>query len=205
MVASLPSRTAALAAAAALCLVTAAAAQPRRDLPVEVDAASSEFDYKNNVLVFHSVQITQGDIRVRSETARATGLDFARSRWQFDGKVRIDVTDGFLTSDAATVTFADNRIARAEITGRPSKFEQRRQDKLARGRAERIDYDFSAATVKLSGDAWLSDGRNEITGQTLLYSMQDQRVIARPGDQGDGRVRIIITPETQGAKPAPKP
>jgi lipopolysaccharide transport protein LptA len=205
MVASLPSRAAALTAAAALCVTMTAAAQPRRDLPVQVDASSSEFDYKNNVLVFHNVQITQGDIRVRSDLARATGLDFAKSRWQFDGKVRIDVTDGFLTSDAATVTFADNRIARADITGSPAKFEQQRQDKLARGRAERIDYDFSASTVKLSGNAWLSDGRNEITGQTLLYSMQDQRVSARPGDQGDGRVRITITPETQGAKPGSKP
>jgi lipopolysaccharide export system protein LptA len=203
MAASLPRRAAALAAASALCLAAIATAQTRRDLPVQVDAASSEFDYKNNVLVFHSVQITQGDVRVRSELARATGLDFAKSRWQFDGKVRIDVPDGFLTSDSATVMFADNRISRAEITGRPAKFEQQRQGKLARGHAGRIDYDFSASTVKLSGDAWLSDGRNEITGQTLLYNMLDQRVSARPGDQGDGRVRITIIPESQGEKPAP--
>jgi len=177
------------------------AAGKRAEQPVTVEASSSEFDYRKGQLVFRNVKVTQGDTIVEAVQANATGLEFQNSRWSFTGSVRVAVPGGFLTSDQATVSFSNNVITRVEILGKPAQFEQRREDQLARGRADRIDYDVTAATVKLAGSAWLSDGRNEIRGQTLVFDTRDQRVVADAAQQGDGRVRITITPQSPPGQP----
>lgn len=157
----------------------AAMTQDRSRLPITVEARSSDFDSKNSVLVFADVTIVQGAVRITAERAQASGLDFDDSGWEFSGTVRIKLTDGALASDTARVRFAKGEIQSATVTGVPATFEQRRAADLAQGRANRIDYDLSSGTVELAGDAWLSDGRNEITGATLVYSTASQRVISK--------------------------
>jgi len=172
------------------------AAGPRRgELPIDVDAASSDFDYRNNALLFREVIITQGAVQVRANEATATGLDFENSEWVFRGNVRIRVEGGSLNSDEARVSFVSNRIARAIISGSPASFEQELEnDDMARGRAGTIEYDFDDSTVRLRRDAYLTDGRNDISGETLVYSIRDQRVLANAEEQGDERVHITINP-----------
>jgi lipopolysaccharide transport protein LptA len=174
-----------------------------RDQSVSLDAASSDVDYRSNTVNFRDVVITQGNTRVAADAARATGLNFENATWNFRGNVRISVDGGSLRSAEAVVNFAANRIARATITGSPAEFEQLRSEtgELARGRAGLIEYDVPAGTVTLSKAAWLTDGRNEISGQQLVYNVRDQRVQAetRPG-QSD-RVRITIRPRDAGAAP----
>lgn len=174
-------------------------------LPIDLEAQSSDFDYRNNLLVFRHVKIRQGELSVESDEATATGLSFDDSRWDFRGSVRITMPDGSLLSDAATIQFVKNVISSALITGSPATFEQRRDECVARGRAGRIEYDFGAQTVRLSEQAWLSYGNGEINGRTLVYSMRDQRVLANPQDQADQRVKITINPQAGPASPgAPK-
>jgi len=182
----------------------AAAAEPRatrRDGAVTLDAASSDVDYRSNTVVFRDIVITQGEVRVAAAQARATGLDFDDSTWNFSGAVRITIDGGALRSDDATVKFGANRVASARIRGTPAEFEQARGsgNEAARGRAGTIEYDVAAGTVRLLGDAWLSDGRNEIRGQELTYNVRAQRVQSgsRPG-QSD-RVQITIRPRESGA------
>lgn len=181
------------------------AAADRRDLPITVEADSTDFDYKNSVLVFRNVRITQGDAYVEAAQATATGLEFENSRWQFEGGVRITVEGGLLESDAATVRFVNNEIDGAEVVGRPARFRQERDGKLAEGRAERIDYDLGSQRVRLSGNAWLSDGRNDITGSRLVYGMREQRVLAEAADQGGQPVRITINPRPAPEAPPAEP
>ena len=115
-----------VAAGVLLAVVAAAsAAAVRNELPINVEAASTDFDYKNNSLVFKRVRITQGDMQVDANEARATGLNFDNSEWQLTGDVRILVTDGSLSSSEATVTFRNNEILRAVIVGQPASFEQK--------------------------------------------------------------------------------
>ena len=84
-------------------------------------------------------------------------------------------------------------------------FEQRLEDgRLAQGRAKSIEYDVGAATVRLLGDAWLSDSRNEIRGDTLVYDIARQRVAANPGETDPGGVRITINPQQTPTKPQPE-
>jgi len=173
----------------------AVGAQDRNQLPITVEARSTDFDYRNSVLRFDEVTIVQGRIRITAERAQASGLDFQDSRWEFGGTVRITLPDGSLASDTARVRFANGEIASATVTGAPATFEQHRESELARGRAKRIDYDLGRGTVELAGEAWLTDGRNEITGAMLVYSTESQRVISRE------QVTITINPREPPAAP----
>jgi lipopolysaccharide transport protein LptA len=173
---------------------------------ISLDAQSSELDYKNNNLIFHRVRITQGNMTVAADQAQATGLDFEDSRWVFRGNVRITMDQGLdqgqLTSDEAEITFANKLLSKAIVNGNPAAFEQRiaKTGKLAQGRADSIDYDVTKGVVHLSKNAWLSDGQNEIRGESLKYNVLAQNIVAEGSDQGSQRVHIIITPQA-----VPKP
>ena len=212
MAALLPRRP--LLGVAALLSLTVAAplfgqAKPSKRAAAEItlDAASSEVDYANNNYLFRAVTITQGDLKVTADEARATGTDFDNATWEFKGKVRIVVPNGGLRSDLARIQFRNNVIASARIEGQPAEFEQQRPNnpQPARGRARNIDYNVATNLVKLTNEAWLSDGRNEITGNELVYNLADQKVRAqaKPGDGSSG-IRITIRPGT-GQPVVPKP
>ncbi len=175
-------------------------------LPINLEAASSDVDYRTNTVEFRDVVISQGNTRVQAEHAHATGLNFVNSRWTFEGKVRIEAElHGNLRSDQATVEFRDNRIARATITGKPAEFEQQRaqSEQMARGHADEIVYDVSDGTVRLANEAWLSDGQNEISGPLLVYNVRAQRVQAS-APSPDQRIHILIQPP-HASPPAPTP
>lgn len=174
------------------------------EMPINLEAASSDFDYKNNSLLFKRVTITQGGLVVTAQQASATGLEFENSEWRLAGDVRITVPGGQLTSSEARVLFRNNAIVRASIKGVPAAFEQRLRegDQVARGRASAIDYNVQESTVRLTGDAWLSDGQNEIRGNTLVYDIGRERVQANPNEKDPGGVRITINPPK---KPAAAP
>ncbi len=186
-----------LAAAAGAAL---AQTPDRSQLPIKVEAKGpTDFDTQNGVLIFNSITISQGDVRITADRAVATGLDFEESRWEFSGSVRIKTLEAQLASDTARVRFSKGEIDSASITGSPATFEQKRKEELARGRANRIDYDLGRGAVELAGDAWLSDGSTEITGATLVYSTVTQRVLS------DREVTITIQPgESAPRKTAPK-
>ncbi|HEY3784508.1 MAG TPA: lipopolysaccharide transport periplasmic protein LptA [Steroidobacteraceae bacterium] len=171
-----------------------------RKLPVSLDAASSEVDYKTNTVVFKDIVISQGDTKVQADRAHATGLDFDNSRWTFEGNVRISAEQhGSLRSDQAVVEFRNNQIKRATINGSPAEFEQKRadSDQLVRGHAKEIVYDVNDATVSLSGDAWLSDGRTETSAPRFVYDIREQQVQAASKAETDQRVHIKIDPRSK--------
>lgn len=202
MAASNPSP--ALAALLLAVLPATGDAQPSRaTLPISVEADSSDFDYRNGVLVFRRIRVTQGDASVAADLATATGLEFQNSEWQFDGSVRIVAEGGTLESDTAVVRFRDNEIAFAQVTGDPATFSQQRGEQRAEGRAARIEYQLTTGRIRLTGGAWLSDGRNEITGSTLVYSMSEERIVAEAAEQGGEPVRITINPQSPPGEPPP--
>ena len=177
-----------------------------QDIVVESDAAESavKIDSRANRLTILAVTITQCTLSIRADKAIAngTGVSFNNSTWEFTGAVNIRFATGSLQSAAATVRFVGNRIAQARATGTPAEFEQK-LDNLPRpvhGHAGSIDYDFVAQTVRLDGEAFLFDGRNDMTNESIAYSIKDQvaQLSAAPG----GRVRITIRPEASSDTPA---
>jgi lipopolysaccharide transport protein LptA len=183
--------------------VDATGQDARENLPITIDASSSEGNLPNNTLVMHDVTISQGDLKIRADKASVNGgLNYQNSKWTISGSVSINAYGGSLTSDEAVVTFANNVITRATITGAPAQFEGLRKgaSEPTRGRARTIDYETATGDVSLKDQAWLLvDGCNELSSEQLMYNLRSQSV------QNLGRVRITIQPQTDSGKPCSTP
>jgi lipopolysaccharide transport protein LptA len=185
--------------AAGLLGVAEGALAPCANQEIVLEAKSSEIDRKNNA-VFRDVVITQCNVRIQAAEADIKGgLNFENSQMTISGDVRITAEGGSLSSDKAIVSFRNKLISAAAITGSPAQFEQQREDgTTARGHANSINYETTSGTVSFNNNAWLSYGRNEITGQQLVYNIRTQSVQGqgKPGASiGDDRVRIVIQPD----------
>ena len=190
-------------AALALTLQTGhamAAAAPAKQEVISLDAQSSELDLRNNNVEFRKVRIAQGNMTVSADqgqaTRQASGLDFDNSVWVFRGNVKITMGQGQLSADDAQINFIRKLLAKAVANGKPAEFEQRieKTGKIAHGHADTIDYDASKGVVRLLKNAWLSDGQNEIRGESLKYNLLAQSIVAEAAEQNSQRVHIIITP-----------
>jgi len=168
--------------------------------PVSLDAQSFELDLKNNNVFFRKPHITQGTNSVMADQGQASrealGGNFDNSVWIFRGNVKITMQQGQLTADDATVNFVKKLLGKAVANGKPAQFQQliEKTGKVAHGHADTIDYDASKGIVRLSKNAWLSDGQNEIHGEMLRYNAVAQTIVADPAEQGSQRVHIILTP-----------
>jgi lipopolysaccharide export system protein LptA len=173
--------------------------------PIELEADSSEIDRKNNRLIFHNVEIRQGDLSIRADEAQGSNLESAEAEWVFTGAVQITSAGTRLDARQATLTFVGQRLRRARLEGTPVAFEQTRANARAPtvGHAASVDYDFDAQILHLSGDAWLSEGQNEITGDSITYEIKAERVVAGAEEPGD-RVRITIVPPPEQQQPEQK-
>jgi lipopolysaccharide export system protein LptA len=168
--------------------------------PVALDAQSFELDLKNNNVFFRKPRIAQGTNAVTADQGQASrealGGNLDNSVWIFRGNVKITMDQGQLTADDATVNFVKKLLAKAVANGKPAQFQQliEKTGKVAHGHADTIDYDASKGIVRLSKNAWLSDGQNEIHGEMLRYNVVAQTIVADAAEQGAQRVHIIITP-----------
>jgi len=171
--------------------------------PIALDAQSADVDLANNNVVFRKVRISQGRMSISADqgqgTEQAKRLDFDNSLWVFRGGVHIVMEEGQLNSDTAEIRFAHQQLATAVANGRPATFEEpvHKTGKLAQGHADTIDYDASANLVRLTRNAYLTDGQTEIRGELLKYNVAAQSIVADAADQGSQRVHIVITPPPQ--------
>jgi lipopolysaccharide transport protein LptA len=169
---------------------------------ITLDAASSDFDRRNERLVFQEVRIQQGDIVIIADQAESRDLDFSSGSWQFSGNVSISGPMGEIQSDRATISFADHRLGRATAQGAPARFSRTMPEPEARlvtGTANRIDYDLVRGELELAGQAALRDGVREVSGGRLVYRIAEDRLIASADEDGADRVRIVITPPENDA------
>ena len=165
--------------------------------PITVNAASVDVNYKAHTVVYRQVVISQGNIVVRADRARTImGQDQQNSQWTLQGHVRIQAPPrGSLSADRAVVNVLGSRITRATVSGSPAQFmQQSKTGKPAQGHAEQIVYDLNKGTVQLSGNAWLSDGRNQMSAPVLTYDVLKDRIKGSSPGNG-GRVHITITPQ----------
>ncbi len=162
-------------------------------LPINLDAESSEFDRLNNRLAFRMVHITQGPLDIQADTGSAARLDFEDTVWTFSGQVEIHHDGMRIWSDTAQATFRDHRLTLARLHGSPARFEQHRPDDggITRGQARDMEYALDRGLITMSGDAWVSDGANEVSGSHIAYDVIRDRITAEGSDTGKVRVKII--------------
>ena len=173
-----------------------------RTLPIELDAAWSELDRRNNRLVFRNLHITQGQLAISAEEATADPADFEDSTWVFTGNVQIENAGLQAWCDTAEMTFSDNALRKTTLRGKPARFLQpRASGSPTEGRGELLEYDLGARTIRMTGGALLSDGSNEITGSNIAYDLAREVVTA--SNNGSGQVRMKFTPRQKPAKGQP--
>ncbi len=169
------------------------------DEPIDIEAEGIKIDYSNRILRLPKVTIRQGKSLIRADEAIARGVEprLGDSEWEFRGAVHIEFENGELNADSAKVRFVDDRLHTAIVTGAPANFSHRLQDQPEphQGRAKTITFDAPLARLRLAGEAWYSDGRNEITTATLVYSLSDRSVENERSASEDSRVRIRIRPK----------
>jgi lipopolysaccharide export system protein LptA len=189
-------RVALLAALLVELLAPAALAAPplenplTSDVPINLDAESSEFDRPSGRLVFHKVHITQGVLGIQADSGEALRLDFEDSRWVFTGHVILTNGPATTVCDSAELSFKGHRLRTATLRGDPARFEQRRDQKVTTGRANLVEYDVTGGLIRLSRNAWLSDGANEVSGDRVSYDLQKDFVLADSDAGGKVRMRI---------------
>ncbi len=83
--------------------------------------------------------------------------------------------------------------------GQPVKLNQQLDNNRGETRAvaEVIEYTIASETLELTGKAHLWQAGNEFTGDTIIYHIQDETVVARSDKEPDSRVRIVIQPESR--------
>lgn len=172
-------------------------------LPIDLDAAFSELDRRNNRLIFRQLNIRQGALAIKADEATADPADFEDSVWVFSGNVQIENAGTKASSDRAELTFRDNQLRKAVLTGKPARFSQAGSggSRATTGHGELLEYDLGAGTIQLVTDAFLSDGKSEIAGSRIAYDLRREVVTA--GGTDGGQVRMRITPQQNPAPTAP--
>ncbi len=167
------------------------------DLPIMIDADSSEFDYEQGRLVFRGLRLDQGNLGIRADIAETDKLDFTAGEWLFTGNVVVEAESTRLECDSAALRFANHELTGATLRGSPARFEQpaRGSDSVNSGAAEEIVFDMQAGTLKLAGAARFSDGLNEISGDLITYDLTRGKLTAGAGDSGP--VKILIEPPSR--------
>src|SRR5229473_8130531 len=190
---------------------TAAVARDRQS-PILLDSQSVSIDLKTNSAVFSKIRVSQGTMAITADQGQASqqrsaDMYFENNVWNFRGNVKVTMDQGQLFSDDAQITFVDSLLSRAVVNGKPASFEQTvaKTGKLARGSAETIDYDAAKHMVRFLKNGYLSNGDNEIRGQSLKYDVLAQKVIAEEAEQNSQRVHITITPPPKTAPPKTNP
>jgi lipopolysaccharide transport protein LptA len=181
-----------LSAFAVPCLAEPALPELQSDMPITIDADSSEFDYETSRLIFHGLRMDQGNLGIEADVAETDKLDFTNGQWVFTGNVIVEAENAKLYCDKATMTFVNHQLISAELQGTPATFNQ--YDPIAEntniGEANNILYRLDTGTLELSEAARFSDGANEISGELITYDIAARHLSAGSGNSGP--VKILI-------------
>lgn len=136
-------------------------------------------------------------------------IDVRADRSEFDEKAgtqtlkgNVEISQGTLKINAEQIAIAlkDNALHTISGTGTPIRFQQENEaGELMRGEAGKILYDAIAGTLTLEGSATLSQPRQNLVSERIVFDARTQKVKAEGG--GDtGRVNIQILPPSAGSK-----
>jgi lipopolysaccharide export system protein LptA len=176
-------------------------------LPISVESDSSSYDGKNSMLMFRGLRVTQGNIGIEADEGRSSNLDFEDSVWQFSGNVVIEVENGHIECDKADLKFSNHQLTLATIVGSPATFELTRpgNDQTTYAEAGKLRYDLMSGVIEFSENATITEGGNQISSNFLVYNIIEQRINAQGSPEGDGKVRITYTPQTETGDNAEDP
>lgn len=163
-------------------------------------------DRQTNMMRAQGPRITQGDLTVVADDALATGFEFDEAgEFRLTGNVRIEVDSAVMEADSAVFTFAAGRLSRGELEGSPVTFNDfdREKQKSIVGSAGKMSYDYTARTLRMTGEASVRLDNREILGCDLIYDFAAERVTSGSASCAY-RVRILPEPDEQASAAPPQ-
>lgn len=137
------------------------------DLPIKVDAQSNFFDGKTKTSIFtKDVKITQGSLIILADEV----------------KVIAGLGEG-----------KEVFIARGE----PASYQQELEGGTSiRAAANEIKYEVSNRTLTLTGNAELKQDSSQVRGESIVFNMVLEQLIAQGDDSKEGGVTTIFQPDS---------
>lgn len=165
-------------------------------LPITLDADTTDYDGKLSMMTFEGLRLSQGPINVSADGGRASKLDFQDSVWHFEGNVIIDTENGHIECDSADLQFIGHTLRIASIEGSPATFELQRvgSEETTYAEAGYLEYDLESGVIEFSENAVITEGGNKISSSYLVYNIMEQRIKAQSSGDDDERVKITYTP-----------
>jgi lipopolysaccharide export system protein LptA len=162
--------TFALAFALGLAATPSVALQTDREKPLDVNADSSDGTLGDGIATL------RGNIEIRQGTL-------------------------LIRADVANVEKTEGRVHRIELNGSPVTLQQEIEEQgLVTAEANTMEYEVATGTVTLTGAADVIHTQYHISGEVLVYDMNQQH-FRGSGDEDSGRIRIRLDPELiEGAK-----
>lgn len=157
---------------------------PDTSNPAVVDYCGSSLRYVGNQLTVPDIDMAQGAMRIKADLGVATTADRDAkkgSTWVFTGNVQMWTPQGQLRADKVTANIIDGRINSTVASGAPASFELAAQPgrDAWHGHAQGINYDATSSELLLQGNAYLSNGCDEINSQRITYNLLSQRAEAQ--------------------------
>jgi lipopolysaccharide transport protein LptA len=166
-----------------------------------IDADSSIYDGKTSTVIFKGLHLSQGLIGIQADEARVRNRELENSTWRFSGNVIIDVGDGHIECDNATLDFDDFKLKLAVVTGSPATYKLTREgkDNVTHAEAGHLSYRVDEGIIEFSDNAVITEGGNQFSSNLLIYNIGEQRIRADSNGAEDDRVRLIYTPNNGSA------
>lgn len=139
-------------------------------------------------------------VNIESDSAR---VDDAQKLAIYEGHVVLSQGTLLITAERIDVRQDDQGFASGDATGKPVYFRQKLEgrEEFAEGWANRVEYDGRAEKLKLTGQARLKRGEDDLRGNLISYDGKTETFQAQGSIGGSpGRVRAVIRPKN--GKPA---
>lgn len=146
---------------------TAVSGEKDFKLPIKVDSKFQQVDGKTKTSIFRDdVHITQGTLKIDAEEVELIA-GLGKDREVF--------------------------IAR----GNPASYSQTMDDGSdISAEAKEIKYEVSTRTLTLSGNAELQQNSSMVTGESIVFNMELEQLIAQGTGENQGRVTTIFQPDS---------
>lgn len=144
-------------------------------------------------------------VNIESDSAR---VDDAQKLAIYEGHVVLSQGTLLITADRIDVRQDERGFASGIATGKQVYFRQKLEgkDEFAEGWADRLEYDGRGEKLKLTGQARLKRGDDDLRGNLISYDGKTEYFQAQGSISGSpGRVRAVIRPKNGLATPAGKP
>jgi len=125
----------------------------------------------------------------------------------YKGNVKLSRGDITIVADMMTAYKNDSGLQKLIATGKPVEFTKAAstknngtRQKEIKGQALEIDYNAKNETIKLKNDAKLWQGKDQFSGNIIVYDIASESVTAGKGSASNGRVKVIIHPNADTSK-----